>query len=381
MRFATKAVRAGDEPDLDGTGDVAVPIHMSATFARKEVDKPSRGLEYSRTGNPTRSALEIKLAALEGARHALAFASGMAAETTLLMTVLKQGDHVLAGDDLYGGTRRVLETTFRKFGVDSTYIDCRDVGNVKKHLTPRTKVVWLETPTNPLMRICDLRAISKAASAKGAITVVDNTFASPSLQNPLALGADVVVHSTTKYISGHSDVIGGAAMLNDGPLFERLKFNQNAIGAVPSPIDCFLVLRGVKTLQVRMERHSENAMKVAEFLASHRKIKGVNYPGLKSHPQYALASRQMRGPGGMLSVELAGGAAAAALFLRKLKLFSLAESLGGVESLVDHPASMTHASVPRKEREKTGVTDSLVRFSVGIEDPADLIADLRQALA
>ena len=381
LGFGTRSVHDGEEPDLDSTGDVVVPIHLSSTFARRRVGEPPMGLEYSRTGNPTRSALERRLASLENATHALAFSSGMAAETTILLSLLKKGDHVVAGDDLYGGTRRLFESAMKRFGVAFTYVDARTTSRVEGAIRENTKLVWLESPTNPLMRICDIGAISRLAKRRGASTVVDNTFASPYLQNPIDLGASVSVHSTTKYIGGHSDVVGGALMTSDDSLFEPLKFNQNALGAVPSPFDCFMVLRGSKTLHLRMERHSENAQKVAEFLVEQPGVSGVNYPGLRSHPQYSLARRQMRLPGGMLSVELKGGAVAARRFLSRLRVFSLAESLGGVESLVDHPATMTHASVPRAEREKVGITEGLVRLSVGIEDASDLIDDLRSALS
>ncbi len=381
LGFGTRAVHSGEEPDFAATGDVVTPIHLSATFARKDPEKPTGGLEYSRTGNPTRLALERRLASLEGAKHALAFSSGMAAETTLLLSILEKGDHVVAGNDLYGGTVRLFEHTFRKFGVSFTYVDTRDTTSIRKALARSAKVVWLESPTNPLMHLCDIRSTSKAASQAGAITVVDNTFASPFLQNPLNLGADIVVHSTTKYIGGHSDVVGGALMLSDAKVFESVKFNQNALGAVPSPFDSFLILRGSKTLHLRMQRHSENAMKVAEFLEAHPKFSAVNYPGLKSHPQYALAKKQMRLPGGMVSAEMKGGMPAVSKFLGKLKIFSLAESLGGVESLVEHPATMTHASLPAERRKKLGIGEGLVRFSVGIEDADDLIADLRTALS
>jgi cystathionine gamma-lyase len=381
LGFGTRAVHSGEEPDLTSTGDVVAPIHMSSTFARIDVEKPTKGLEYSRTGNPTRTALEKRLASLENAENALAFSSGMAAENTLLLSLLKKGDHVVAENDLYGGTYRIFETTLRKFGVEFTYVDCRKLREIKKALRRRTAIVWLESPTNPLMHICDIQAISKMSTDAGAITVVDNTFSSPYIQNPLKLGATAVVHSTTKYIGGHSDVVGGAVMTSDSYLFEALKFNQNALGAVPSPFDCFLVLRGTKTLHLRMERHSENAMTVAEYLDRHPKIKSVNYPGLKSHPQNVLAARQMRLPGGMLSAELEGGLHAVKRFLRKLKLFSVAESLGGVESLVDHPATMTHASVPPKRRRELGISNGLIRFSVGIEDSTDLISDLKSALS
>lgn len=380
MGFGTRAVHAGEEPDLLSTGDVVVPVHLSATFARKDALKPSRGLEYSRTGNPTRLALEKRLASLEGAKHALAFASGMAAETTLTLSLLKKGDHVVAENDLYGGTVRLFETTLKKFGVSFTYVDSRSVGAVRSALRPNTRALWLESPTNPLIHIADIRKISSVAKSAGAMTVVDNTFASPFLQNPLALGADVVVHSTTKYIGGHSDVVGGALMTSDARVFDRAKFNQNALGAVPSPLDCFLVLRGSKTLHLRMQKHSENATAVAEYLQGNPKFSSVNYPGLKSHPQHSLAKRQMRMPGGMLSAELKGGLSATRKFLGRLRLFSIAESLGGVESLVEHPATMTHASLSEKRRASLGIGDGLVRFSVGIEDADDLISDLKSAL-
>lgn len=380
MKFGTRAVHDGEEPDFGATGDVVAPIHLSATFARRRVDRPTKGLEYSRTANPTRLALERRLASLENARYALAFSSGMAAETTIMLSVLKGGDHVVACDDLYGGTRRLFNMTFAKFGVEFTYVDARYTRRVQSALRKNTRLVWLESPTNPLMRICDIRAVSRLAKAGGASTVVDNTFASPYLQNPLDLGATLVVHSTTKYVSGHSDVVGGAVMTSDRELFDAIKFNQNAAGGVPSPFDCFLTLRGTKTLHLRMERHSSNAQRVAEFLEGHRKIAGVNYPGLPSHPQRGLAKGQMRLGGGMLSFELRGGLRQVRRFLSKLRVFSIAESLGGVESLVDHPALMTHASVPPEERRKLGISDGLLRLSVGIEDSEDLVADLRRAL-
>jgi cystathionine gamma-lyase len=381
LRFGTRAVHTGEEPDLDGTGDVVSPIHLATTFARKEVTRPSRGFEYSRTSNPTRLALEKRLATLENAEHALAFSSGLAAETTILLSTLKKGDHVVACDDMYGGTRRLFEKTFAKFGIGFSYVDARSTRAVKNAIKGNTRLIWLESPTNPLMKICDIRAISKLAAERGLVTVVDNTFASPYLQNPLDLGATVVVHSTTKYIGGHSDVIGGAVMLSDEGLYQSLKFNQNAAGAVPSPFDCFLILRGAKTLHLRMERHSQNAMSVARFLEGHNRIKRVLYPGLESHPQRALAKKQMRMFGGMVSFEIKGRESDVDRFLRKLRLFSLAESLGGVESLIDQPALMTHASVPQAERKKLGIGDALLRLSVGIEDEVDLLDDLRNALS
>ncbi len=380
LKFGTRAVHAGEEPDFAATGDVVTPIHMSATFARSDAEKPTKGLEYSRTGNPTRLALEKRLASLENAKHALAFSSGMAAETTLLLSVLKSGDHVVAGNDLYGGTVRLFESTLKRFGVTASYVDTTRLSDVEEALRKDTKLLWVESPSNPLMSICDIRAVARMGQASGAMTVVDNTFASPFLQNPLDLGATVVVHSTTKYIGGHSDVVGGAMMTSDRKVHDAVRFNQNALGAVPSPFDCFLTLRGSKTLAVRMERHCENAAAVAEFLERSPKFSRVNYPGLRSHPQFELARRQMRMPGGMLSAEMKGGMRAAKDLLRKLRVFATAESLGGVESLVEHPASMTHASISKEMRERNGLTDGLVRFSVGIEDSEDLVADLRSAL-
>jgi cystathionine gamma-lyase len=297
-----------------------------------------------------------------------------------LLSTLKSGDQILACDDLYGGTRRLFESTLRRFGVETSYVDARSPENVFDAVRANTRLVWLESPTNPLMKLCDIGRIASEARKRGLITVVDNTFATPCLQNPLDLGATVVVHSTTKYIGGHSDVVGGAVMLSDDALFEDIKFNQNAAGAVPSPFDCFLVLRGVKTLQLRMRRHSENAQAIAEFLEGHPRIRRVLYPGLESHPQHSLAKRQMRMYGGMVSFELRGQGVAARSFLERLQIFALAESLGGVESLIEHPASMTHASVPRAERERLGIGESLVRASVGIEDLEDLITDLKNAL-
>lgn len=382
MKFATKAIHIGEEPNLreGGYGDVVIPIHLATTFARKQVDKPTGGYEYSRTGNPTRDALERRLAALENAKFGLAFASGLAAESTLLFSLLKKGDHVIAFDDLYGGTRRLFNSVLSNFGLEFTYADARKPENIEKAVKKNTRMIWLETPTNPLLRLCDIKAISEIGTANDVITVVDNTFMSPYFQNPLDLGADIALHSTTKYLGGHSDAVGGAVMLSNEELHSKIEFNQNAIGAIPSPFDCFLVLRGIKTLAVRMERHNYNAQKIAEFLESHLRVKKVIYPGLKSHPQHALAGKQMSGFGGMLSFELNANLKGVKAFLERFKLFALAESLGGVESLIEHPALMTHASMPKKEREKIGITDSLIRVSVGIEDVEDLIADLKQAL-
>ena len=383
MKFETKAIHVGEEPNLKegGSGDVVVPIHLSSTFARREVEKPTGGYEYSRSGNPTRHTLEKRLAVLENARFGLAFSSGLAAETVLCMTLLKSGDHVIAFDDLYGGTKRLFNTIFnRNFGVEFSYVDARDKENIKRGIKENTRLIWLETPTNPLMRLCGLKGISDIAREKGILTVVDNTFMSPYFQRPLDFGIDIVVHSTTKYLNGHSDSVGGAIMLSDEDIYNKLKFNQNAIGAILSPFDSYMVLRGIKTLAIRMDRHSQNAIDIARYLESHPKVRNVYYPGLKSHPQFEMARRQMSGFGGMISFEMDGGLEEARAFLEGLRIFSLAESLGGVESLIEHPALMTHASIPKEEREKVGITDSLIRVSVGIEDVDDLKEDLDNAL-
>ncbi len=382
MKFATKAIHVGEEPNFKegGSGDVVVPIHLSSTFARKDVDKPTGGYEYSRSGNPTRDALEKRLAALENAKYGLAFSSGLGAETTLLLSLLKKGDHIIGFDDLYGGTKRLFQRTMAGFGLEFTFVDASHTANVEDAIRENTRLIWLESPTNPLMKLCDIREISKIAKRHGILTVVDNTFMSPFFQNPLDLGADIVLHSTTKYISGHSDVVGGAIMLSDEDIYRKIKFNQNAIGTVPSPFDCYLTLRGIKTLALRMERHDQNGRRVAEYLESHPKVKKVNYPGLKSFPQHELAKRQMTGFGGMLSFELDADLAQTKRVLERFRIYALAESLGGVESLVEHPALMTHASIPREDREKIGITDSLVRLSTGIEDIDDLIGDLDYAL-
>ncbi len=381
MEFETKAIHTGEEPDLErGSGDVVVPIHLSSTFARRKIDQPTRGYEYSRTGNPTRDALEKKLAALEDAAFGLAFASGMAAETTLAITLLRTGDHVLAFDDLYGGTRRLFNRILApQFKIEVTYVDARDPRRIKEAIQSNTRLIWLESPTNPLMRICDIAAVAEIARQANIRVVVDNTFLSSYFQKPLHLGATGVVHSSTKYLNGHSDSVGGAVMLSDEDLYRQLKFNQHAMGAILSPFDSFLVLRGIKTLSVRMREHEQNALRLAAYLEEHPKVKKVHYPGLKSHPQHPLASRQATGYGGMLSFELKGGVGETERFLESLKVFALAESLGGVESLIEHPARMTHASVPKETREQVGITDSLIRVSVGIEHIDDLIADFDQA--
>lgn len=380
MNFSTKAIHCGEEPNLKegGCGDIVTPIHLASTFARTEIDKPTGGYEYARTENPTRKALERRLAELENAKYGLAFASGLAAETTLALALLKNGDHVIVFEDLYGGTRRLFDRTLANFGLEFTYVDATRSENVESAIKSNTKLIWLETPTNPLLKLCDINAISKIAKQHNLITVVDNTFASPYLQNPLNLGADIVVHSTTKYLGGHSDVVGGAILLSNDELYAKLKFNQNAIGAVPSPFDCFLVLRGTKTLALRMDRHNYNALKLAEYLSAHPLVEKVNYPGLKTHPQHELAKKQMTGFGGMLSFYV-NKKVSPKNFLSKLKIIALAESLGGVESLINQPASMTHASVSKEERDRIGITDNLLRLSVGIEDVEDLKADLEYA--
>lgn len=330
MKFGTKVVHIGEEPDFreGGSGDVVVPIHLSSTFARRDVDKPTGGYEYSRSGNPTRDALEKRLAALEDAKYGLAFGSGLGAETTLLLSLLKKGDHVLGFDDLYDGTKRLFQRTMANFGLEFTSVDASYTQNVEDAIRKDTKLIWLESPTNPLMKLCDIREISKIAKEHGILTVVDNTFMSPVFQHPLSLGADIVLHSTTKYVSGHSDVVGGAVMLSDEDAYQCIKFNQNAIGTVPSPFDSYLVLRGIKTLALRMERHDQNGRKVAEYLESHPKVKKVNYPGLKSFPQHDLAKKQMSGYGGMLSFELEADLDRTKQVLGRFRIYALAESLG-----------------------------------------------------
>ncbi len=377
-RFDTLAVHAGQAPD-PATGAVMTPVYYTSTFAQ---DGPGehRGFEYGRTRNPTRDALQGCLAALEGARHGLAFASGLAAADALLH-LLSAGDHVLASDDVYGGTFRIFDKVFRRLGLEFSSVDMTDPANVARALRPTTRLVWIESPTNPLLKIVDLAAVAALARAAGARTVVDNTFATPFFQRPLALGIDLVTHSTTKYLNGHSDVIGGAVLTSDDELHDRLRFIQNAVGAVPSPMDAFLVLRGLKTLHLRMARHAENALAIARFLEGHPQVARVVYPGLPSHPQAALAARQMSGPGGMLAFSIRGGLPAATALLRAVRVFACAESLGGVESLIEHPAIMTHASLPAAARAALGIDDGLLRVSAGVEDVDDLIADLERGLA
>lgn len=377
MKFSTKAIHKGQGAD-PATGATIVPIYQTSTYTQDGIGV-HKGFEYSRTGNPTRAALEECLASLEGGRYGLAFASGLAAETAVL-SLLRPGDHVAASDDLYGGTYRLLEKVYAPLGIAVSYFDASSVESFEAALRPETKLAWVETPTNPLLKLADIRAISSVTAKRGVSLVVDNTFASPYFQRPIELGADIVVHSTTKYIGGHSDVVGGAVVLNDEKSYRHIKFYQNAAGGVPGPFDSWLVLRGLKTLAVRLERHAQNAQKVAEAIEGHPKVLKVLYPGLASHPQHELARRQMDGFGGMLSFFIDGGFDEANAFVKKLKIFSLAESLGGVESLVCHPAAMTHASIPKAKREEVGVTENLLRLSVGIEDAEDLVADIFQAL-
>jgi cystathionine gamma-lyase/cystathionine beta-lyase/cystathionine gamma-lyase/homocysteine desulfhydrase len=377
MGFATDAIHIGQEPD-PATGAITVPIYQTSTFAQEELGK-HKGYEYARTSNPTRAALERNLAALEGARFSFAFASGMAA-INCLMSLLKSGDHVVAGHNLYGGSFRLFERVLKDFGLTFSYANTCRLQEVEQAIRPNTRMIFIETPTNPIMEITDIVSTGSLAHVRGIRLAVDNTFMSPYFQRPLGLGADLVVHSTTKYLNGHSDGVGGAIMLNDDALAERLKFLQNAAGAILGPFDSWLVLRGVKTLAVRMEQHNRNGMAVARFLQScHSKIKRVYYPGLPSHPQHELAKRQMTGFGGMISFET-GSLANARKVLKSVRLCSLAESLGGVETLISHPASMTHASVPPEHRNRLGITEGLVRISVGIEDVEDIIADLDRAL-
>jgi len=377
LRFATRAIHVGQEPD-PLTGAVTVPIYQTSTYAQ-EAPGVHKGYDYSRSDNPTRTALHKAVASLESAKHALAFSSGLGAETTLLLS-LKSGDHIVSARDVYGGTYRLFERVFANFGLTFTFVETSDLKQIERAVTKKTKMVWIESPTNPLLKITDIRGASRIAHEAGAICVVDNTFASPYFQRPLELGADVSLHSTTKYIGGHADVVGGVVALNDDTLYERLKFLQNAVGATPGPFDCFLTLRGLKTLAQRMQAHERNAMRVAVFLSTHPRVKRVYYPGLPGHPGQKTAARQMDGYSGMVSFEVKGGITEAKRALSRLKLFKIAESLGGVESLVELPALMTHASIPRAERIKAGLDDGLIRLSVGIEDGDDLLAELARAL-
>ena len=376
-RFDTLAVHAG-QPNDEQTGAVVVPVYQTSTYAQAEPGV-TKGFSYSRTGNPTRQALEACLASLEGGSHGIAFASGLAAASACL-NMLSAGDRVVAGQDLYGGVYRLFTKVYAKFGIDFVFVDTSDLGAVRDALRTETRLLWLETPSNPLLRVTDIAAVSAIARRNGAVVVVDNTFASPVLQRPLGLGADVVLHSTTKYLNGHADVIGGGLVAADAGLAERLRFQQNAAGAVPGPQDCFLVLRGIKTLGVRMERHCRNAGVVAGYLAGHPKVRRVHYPGLPSHPGHDVARRQQKLFGAMLSFELACGVDEAKAFTTRTRLFTLAESLGSVKSLLCHPPTMTHASVEPEVRRRTGISDGLIRLSVGLEDAEDLVEDLESAL-
>ena len=374
--FATKAIHAGYRPD-PATGAVNVPIYASSTFAQDEVGGLRGGFEYARTGNPTRAALESVLAAVEDGRFGRAFSSGMGATDCALRAVLRPGDHIVIPDDAYGGTFRLIDKVFREWGVHHTPVHLADLDAVRAAITDDTRMIWVETPTNPLLSIVDIVAVAEIGHAAGALVLVDNTFASPALQQPLTLGADIVLHSTTKYIGGHSDVVGGALVTDSEELDTKFAFLQNGAGAVPGPFDVYLTMRGLKTLELRMQRHCDNAVQVAAFLAGHSAVSQVLYPGLVGHPGHNVAARQMRGFGGMVSVRMSGGAEAARKLCSRTEIFILAESLGGVESLIEHPSAMTHASTAGSQLE---VPDDLVRLSVGIEDPADLLADLRDAL-
>jgi cystathionine gamma-lyase len=377
-RFETLAIHAGQQPDPT-TGAVMTPVYLTSTYAQTGPGE-HKGFEYSRTRNPTRDALQGCLAALEGGKHALAFASGLAA-TDAVLHLLSAGDHLVLSDDLYGGTYRLADKVFKRLGIEQSYVDVTDLKAVEAAFKPNTRLLWIETPTNPMLKICDLRALGAICKRRNVISVCDNTFATPFFQRPLSLGIDVVAHSMTKYLNGHSDVVAGALVLQRDDLHEKLAFLQNAVGAVPGPLDSFLVLRGLKTLHVRMERHEVNARKVAEALRGHEKVLRVTWPGLADHQQHELARKQMTGFGGMLTFVIKGGLPAARAFLKAVRIFTCAESLGGVESLVEHPAIMTHASVPAETRKKLGIDDGFIRLSVGIENGQDLVDDLFQALA
>lgn len=376
MGFSTKAVHAGIEPDPT-TGSIMTPVHLTSTYVQEELGV-NKGYEYARVSNPTRTVLEKSIAELEGGKEGLAFGSGMAAITTLFMA-LKAGDHIIVSRDVYGGTYRLGKLVLNNFNLDFEFVDTTNLDTLKKAIKSNTKMVFIETPTNPTMEITDLAGAAKICKAKKVVSVVDNTFASPYLQRPLEFGIDIVMHSATKYLNGHSDMLGGLLVLNDAKMIEKLRFLQKSIGGIMSPFEAWMCIRGIKTLAVRMDRACNNAMEVASFLSRNRKVKKVNYPGLLSHPQHRLAQKQMREFGGMISFDL-GSLENAKKFLKKVKLCALAESLGGVETLISHPATMTHASVPVDDRNRIGVTDGLVRISVGIEDVEDIIADLKQAL-
>jgi len=377
-KFATRAIHAGQQPDATYRA-IMTPIYQTSTYVQESPGKYPGDYDYARAGNPTRTALQENLASLEQAKFALCYGSGQAAQDAVIH-LLEAGDHVLLCDDVYGGTFRLFDKVFKRLGISFTRVDMTDLKKTREAFTAKTKLVWVESPTNPLLKIIDIQKVCELAREHTAISVVDNTFASPFLQNPLLLGADIVAHSATKYIGGHSDVIGGLLALNDKDLEERLRFIQKAVGAVPSPLDCFLLLRSTKTLHVRMERHCYNARKLVDYLTKHPKIEKVYYPGLESHPGHEIAKKQMKDFGGIISILVKGGLDATKKFMMNTKIFSLAESLGGVESLANHPALMTHASIPSDQRAALGITDNLVRLSVGIEDADDLLADLEQAL-
>lgn len=376
-RFATRAIHAGQQPE-PATGAITVPIFQTSTYAQR-APGVHKGYDYSRTDNPTRTALQNALASLEDAKYGLAFSSGMGAATTAML-LFKRGDHVISSRDVYGGTYRLFRRVLEDFGLTFTFAETSNLRTVERAVTQRTRLLWIESPTNPLLRIADIRAAAKIAHRHGALCLVDNTFATPYFQRPLKLGADLVLHSTTKYIGGHADVVGGAICLNNRALYQRLKYLQNAAGATPSPFDCFLTLRGIKTLALRMREHERNATWIAGFLKEQPRVRRVYYPGLSDHPGHDVAASQMDGFSGMVSFEVRGGLAEARRVLSRLRIFKIAESLGGVESLVELPAIMTHASIPKEERRKAGLDDGLIRLSVGIEDVEDLIGDLQQAL-
>lgn len=377
MKFNTKAIHAGQKPE-ETSGAVMPPIFQTSTYVQ-EAPNVHKGYDYARVGNPTRSALEQLIAGIENAEECACFASGVAAMDAL-MKMFRPGDHVISTNDLYGGSYRLFTQVFEPFGITFSFVDMTDMNNIENAITENTKLIWIETPTNPLLRVVDIKAITDVAKSHDILTVVDNTFASPYLQRPLDLGADAVLHSATKYLAGHSDVIHGAIASSNKEIMENLRFQVKSTGAVPGPMDCYLTLRGIKTLGVRVQRSVDNSMVIADFLENHPKVDHVNYPGLKSHPQHELAAKQMDGFGAMMSFTLVDDSIEAAVsFMQKTKIFALAESLGGVESLISNPASMTHGSIPKEEREKVGLNDSLIRISVGIEDVEDLIQDLDQA--
>lgn len=377
VKFNTKAVHAGQKPD-SATGALSTPVYQTSTYAQSAPNQ-HKGFDYSRAANPTRQTLEDCLAELEGVPYAVTFSSGLAA-TSAVLNLFKQGDHVVAANDMYGGTYRLFRKLYENYGLTFDFVNATDPQAIQSAMKPNTKIVWIETPSNPLLKITDIPAAAEVAHESGALLAVDSTLATPYLQQPFSFGADLVLHSTTKYLNGHSDVIGGAVCVNDKNLYESLRFWQKAVGSVPSPLDCYLVLRGIKTLPLRMDQHSKNALAVAQFLESQSQVKRVIYPGLKSHPQHALAKKQMKAFSGMIAVELNASFEAAMKFASNLEVFTLAEDLGGAKSLTCHPASMTHAAVPKQERMKTGFTDELIRLSIGIEDSDDLIEDLEKGL-